>query len=78
MEYAVSDDNRTLRTVATLENQSAQQTEGPFTQRFAANLDAPTTARFLRVHARSITTIPGWHDARGRKAWLFADEIMVE
>ena len=53
MEYAVSDDNRTLRTVATLENQSAQQTEGPFTQRFAANLvadDGSLPARSREEH----------------------------
>lgn len=36
-----------------------------------------TKARYLRVRATSLGAIPDWHQARGRKAWLFVDEILV-
>lgn len=34
--------------------------------------------RYVRVRARSIGTIPAWHRAAGLRAWLFADEILVD
>jgi hypothetical protein len=37
----------------------------------------PGRARYVRVVARSIGTIPAWHWASGREAWLFADEVIV-
>lgn len=37
----------------------------------------PVQARYLRVHAENLGTIPDWHPAKGRKAWLFATEIFV-
>ncbi|MCP4452036.1 MAG: hypothetical protein GY809_11285, partial [Planctomycetes bacterium] len=33
--------------------------------------------RYVRVKALSLKVIPDWHRARGRKSWLFVDEIMV-
>jgi len=27
---------------------------------------------------RNVAVVPDWHPARGRKAWLFVDEIVVE
>ncbi len=37
----------------------------------------PVKARYIRVHAKSLGTIPDWHPAKGRKAWLFVDELLV-
>jgi hexosaminidase len=37
----------------------------------------PVRARYLRVHARNLGIIPDWHPAKGRKAWLFVSEILV-
>ncbi len=37
-----------------------------------------TTARFVRVFAENQNTIPEWHQGKGGKAWLFADEIIVK
>ena len=37
----------------------------------------PIEARYIRVNATSLGTIPDWHSAKGRKAWLFVDEILV-
>lgn len=37
-----------------------------------------TSARYLRIRATTVDKIPQWHGARGEKAFLFADEIVVE
>lgn len=34
-------------------------------------------ARYLRVRARNLGSIPDWHPAKGREAWLFVSEILV-
>jgi hypothetical protein len=35
-------------------------------------------ARYVRVFAQNLGVCPPWHVGRGGKAWLFADEIVVE
>lgn len=37
-----------------------------------------TSARYLRVVARTVDPIPAWHGAAGQKAHMFVDEIVVE
>jgi hexosaminidase len=49
---------------------------GPLAEVFVAK-DLNVRARCVRVHARNLARIPGWHPAAGQKAWLFADELMV-
>lgn len=36
-----------------------------------------TKARFVKVFAENQGTCPDWHDGKGGKAWLFADEIII-
>jgi hexosaminidase len=35
------------------------------------------TGRFVRVRAENVKIIPASHPARGKKAWLFVDELLV-
>lgn len=35
------------------------------------------TARYIKVHAKNIAKIPGWHEGAGSKAWIFVDEVIV-
>ena len=51
--------------------------DNPANKDFVASF-SPTRARYVRVHAKSIGTIPKGHRAVGRKAWLFVDEIIVQ
>jgi len=76
VELAVSDDGKTFRTVARLKPPISPREKGPLNYRFVADrLDV--RGRYVRVHATNLGVIPDWHPAKGRKAWLFADEIMV-
>jgi hypothetical protein len=34
--------------------------------------------RYIRVVGRNVGVCPSWHPGAGSKAWLFADEIVVE
>ncbi len=74
--YAVSDDGKEFRAVARATHDVPLKQPGPLVQRFSSELKG-VTARYVRVRARNIKTIPDWHPARGKKAWLFVDEIMV-
>jgi arylsulfatase A-like enzyme len=37
-----------------------------------------TNARFIHVIAKNIAICPEWHTGSGGKAWIFADEIIIE
>lgn len=36
------------------------------------------SAKFIRVKATNIKTCPPWHPGKGKKAWLFVDELIIE
>jgi len=35
-------------------------------------------ARYVRVRATNVGTCPTWHPGAGGKAWVFADEIVID
>jgi len=37
-----------------------------------------TSARYLKVTAKTIEALPEWHDGRGRPGFLFVDELIVK
>ncbi|NQT52669.1 discoidin domain-containing protein [bacterium] len=76
VEYAVSDDGKTFRVVATVKHDVPEKRPGPLVKAIEADL-RNTKARWLRVRASTLGTMPAWHPAKGRQAWLFADEVVV-
>jgi len=74
--YAISDDGKQFRVVATVTHDVPLKQPGPLVHRFSSKLKG-VTARYVRVRAGNVKTIPDWHPARGKKAWLFVDEILV-
>lgn len=76
VEFAISDDGKLFRTVATVKNDVAPSERGPLTRTLRTDpLDI--RARFVRVIARTIDTIPSGQPAAGAQAWLFVDELLV-
>ena len=68
VEFAVSDDGKAFRTVATLTHDVPKDEPGPLMRTIAAvNLDLAT--RYVRVRAKKTGTVG--------KDWLFVDEILV-
>jgi hypothetical protein len=38
---------------------------------------AQTGLQYIKIVARPLRKLPSWHEAKGQKAWIFIDEIMV-
>lgn len=51
---------------------------GQFTETYSVFTDKRVKARYVKVVARNLGTVPDWHEAAGSDAWLFVDEIIVE
>jgi arylsulfatase A-like enzyme len=54
-------------------NKNHDVTREEFIQKFN-----PLETRYIRVLAKNIGVCPDWHSSAGGKAWIFADEIIVE
>ena len=77
VEYALSDDGKNFRVVGTLQNEISPEREGAIQKDFGLSFP-PTRARFVRVKARNRGVCPPWHNGAGNKAWIFADEILID
>ena len=76
VEVAVSDDGQEFRLVGTVKPESPPAQDDPTVRDVSIELKQ-VTARYVRVRARSLRTIPAGQPGAGEKAWLFVDEIAV-
>ncbi|MEN6559929.1 MAG: family 20 glycosylhydrolase [Acidobacteriota bacterium] len=77
VEFAVSADGKTYEIVGEVANDISPRLAEPTIKEFAARFEKRPVRR-VRVRARSIGAVPGWHYGAGGKSWIFADEIVVE
>ncbi len=75
VEFLVSSDGKAFQSVAMFE-QKIPKKESTEHITFLTEIE-PIKGRYVRVHAKNLGTIPDWHPAKGRKAWLFVDELLV-
>jgi hypothetical protein len=76
VSFFVSDDTVNWKRAGELKN-SLEPTERVLTKDFTCTVDK-MRARYVRVVAKNVGLCPPWHPGAGDKAWLFADEIIVE
>jgi hexosaminidase len=76
VEFSVSNDGKTFRALGALCNDVPADRKDDLTKTFTVER-TDVTARYVRVRAANLGTLPAWHAARGRKAWLFVDEVLV-
>jgi len=76
VEFAASHDGHTFRPLGTVRNEVPADRKEDLTKTLAIE-PKDVTARYVKVRAVNVGTIPAWHSAKGRKAWLFVDEIVV-
>lgn len=57
-------------------NDTPKKTDQPVIKSFSQTFPA-TKARYIRVRAKNTGVCPPWHEGKGEKCWLFADEIVV-
>jgi hypothetical protein len=77
VEYALSDDGKNFRVVGILQNEISPEKEGAIRKDFSLSFPQ-TRARFVRIRAKNRKVCPPWHNGAGNKAWIFADEILID
>jgi predicted alpha-1,2-mannosidase len=77
VSFSISMDGKEFRMMEVIDNypDRSTMTDGV---RYFSTLVLGNKARYVKVKAQSIGLCPGWHHGAGNKAWLFADEIIVE
>jgi hexosaminidase len=77
LEFAVSENGKDFVKVAEVPNDVSPRQAEILIKEFDGSF-SPRRARYVRVLARTIGAVPDWHFGAGGKAWVFADEIVVE
>jgi hexosaminidase len=77
VEYEISSDGQNFQNIAVLKSDPPKKESGNLIKDFHKDLKN-IKARYVRVNAMNIGFCPDWHPSAGSKAWLFADEIIIE
>jgi hexosaminidase len=77
VEYLISDDGIEFVSVGKFDIPASAKNREPGVKEIPQKLKN-VRARFVQVKATNIGVVPDWHIAKGEKAWLFVDEIVVE
>lgn len=78
VECLVSRDGREFHHAAGADTTTPPDKDGTFIEELALSLPDRTLTRYVRLRAKSLGTIPAWHHASGKRAWLFVDEVVVD
>ena len=76
VEYFVSDDGKTFRSVGKVKNDIPVDADGAFIQEMEVR--PRCNARYVKMVAKTIGTCPEGHVGAGQKAWIFCDELVIE
>ncbi len=76
VEFLAGDDPARLLSLGAALPMASEKQSGPLKERFTLR-NPGRRARYIGVRAENIRTIPSWHEARGQKAWLFVEELLV-
>ena len=76
VEFRVGNNLAGLQAVGTAAPVATEKQPGPVKEILTLK-GLNVRARYVEVRAASLGKIPSWHQAAGAKAWLFADEIMI-
>jgi type 1 glutamine amidotransferase/HEAT repeat protein len=74
--FSIAGEDRVFETVATFTLPVPEERQPNATRSVSTELSGKT-ARYVRVVAKNIGTLPAWHPGAGGLAWLFADEIQI-
>ncbi len=77
VQVEISDDGKTFRPAASLENEVAVTEKGTLQKDFMLDLYGKK-ARYVRVVGVAMGECPPEHKGAGHPCWIFADEIIVE
>jgi hypothetical protein len=77
--YAVSEDGKDFKAVGIVETTISPKDEGVHLKDYSLATEG-IRARYIKVKASSLLKCPDWHKGAlyGGKAWLFADEVIIQ
>ncbi|TND08297.1 MAG: alpha-1,2-mannosidase [Bacteroidetes bacterium] len=76
VEYFISSDGKAFKSIGKVKNDIPATKTGTLLKDFT--LKTNVKARYVKVIARNNGKCPPGHKAAGEKAWIFADEILIE
>ena len=76
VSYSISNDGKNFQKVEIIKNKIPLMREGKFKYTFSFE-NKNTTARYLKINAKSVGNLPEEHPAAGSDSWIFIDEIIV-
>jgi len=76
VSFSIAGEDRVFETVATFTVPVPEEWQPAKTRSYSTEVSGKT-ARYVRVVAKNIATLPEWHSGSGGLAWLFADEIQI-
>ncbi|MBN2245615.1 MAG: GH92 family glycosyl hydrolase [Candidatus Aminicenantes bacterium] len=77
VEFAHSLDGENFHILSVIKNDISPREGEVIVRDFTYVSDAVKT-RYVRIHAKNRGVCPPWHKGAGEKAWIFADEIIIE
>lgn len=77
VEISTSTDGTTFSNSTVIKNTVPEEKGEAFTKTFSASFPG-MNARYIKVKAVNMKVCPRWHKGYPGKAWIFADEIVVE
>ncbi len=76
VSFEISVDGKEFTKTTTIQNEIPLMETGPAKQIFKAGF-LEMKVRYIKIIAKNIGLCPNWHKGAGGKAWLFADEIII-
>ncbi len=76
VDFYISMNGKDFQNIGTVTNDISPKKPGTLLKDFSVEL--ATKARYVRVVAKNMGLCPQWHKGAGNKAWIFADEIVIE
>jgi len=77
VEIFISKNGKEFIKAGEIKNRVPENKEGTIIKDFVLKLKN-VKARYVKIKAENIGTIPSWHPGAGNKGWLFVDEIIIK
>jgi len=74
--FQISDRPYDFKTLAIIQNDDPEPADNPEIYIYAKS-GINSTTRYVKIIAKNIAVCPAWHKGSGSKAWIFADEILI-
>ncbi len=78
VEFYTSDDGQKFKKLGRIDTDILLKDELAQRRTYSYTSDKTYQVKYIKVFAKNIGVCPAWHIGAGDKAWIFADEIIIE